>query len=70
MSLNQLKQQIHHTTDAHGNPVVQIPLDAWHAYVGEAVSAESPNHEPKCDEMLPTPWWLEFEWFLNENQDQ
>lgn len=68
MTLNDVYQQVYHTTDTHGNSVVQIPLEVWNAYIRETTSAPLELEEIPCDEEINGCWWLEFERFLNDNQ--
>lgn len=74
--LNDLKQAAKIVENEAGEPVVQIPVATWEAYVTES-EVSRPQHE-RIKEVLDqirqeadeesTQWWEEFAEFLNENR--
>jgi hypothetical protein len=75
MELTLIQKAAKQTIDEQGNPVVQIPLDLWDAFLFEqqggqiaqinAVIAAWEN-EPEND--MPDSWWDDFMSFVNENR--
>ena len=72
--LNDLKQAAKIVENEAGEPVVQIPISTWEAYVSESEAAR-PQHE-RIKEVLDqirqetdeetSQWWEEFAEFLSE----
>ena len=45
MTIDELKRAARKTTDEHGQPIVQIPLNVWEEYVEkEKTEEELPQH--------------------------
>lgn len=76
-SLIEVQQAARATQDEHGEPVIQIPLKIWEAYMHEVKPAQSQKeqieallqqweNEPEKD--MPEAWWDEFMAFLKANR--
>jgi hypothetical protein len=79
VSLLEIQQVAHKTTDEHGRAVVQIPLELWEAYAGTIPQREQPllsqadrikallkEWENEPDDKSPE-WWDEFDAFMKAN---
>jgi hypothetical protein len=75
--LNDLKQAAKIVENEAGEPVVQIPVATWEAFVSEQSHASSQKsrieallveweQNPAND--MPDEWWDDFSGFLNENR--
>jgi len=74
--LQDLKRVARVTQDEHGQPVVQIPLAEWDAFLDDS-GTNMPQHERikallrkwrEHPDDTPSEWWDDFQSFLNENR--
>ena len=75
MELTLIQKAAKQTTDEQGNPVIQIPLDLWDAFLAEQEGGQiaqinalldSWQNEPEND--MPDSWWDDFMRFVSENR--
>jgi hypothetical protein len=78
VNLIDIKQVARVVKDENGQPVVQVPLDVWEAFVGKEEEKKPSQlqqilnlvqkweNEPEDD--MPDEWWDEFQQFLQDNR--
>lgn len=73
MELKVIQEAARQTTDEQGNPVVQIPLALWDAFLAEQeggqiarINSVLASWDEEAD--MPVSWWDEFMAFLAENR--
>jgi hypothetical protein len=73
MELKIIQQAAKETIDEQGNPVVQIPLDLWDAFLteqqgGQIALINSVIASWDNENDMPDSWWDDFMAFLSDNR--
>jgi hypothetical protein len=75
MNARDIQQYARETTDAEGNPVIQIPLHIWQQFTGknslpqiEQINVLLQDWQEHPQDSMPDAWWDEFTDFLQQNR--
>ena len=74
IDLQELQQSAHIETDQNGQPVVQIPLEVWEAWLAQDARSHNARLLALLDEWeaepddTPAEWWNDFQAFLKANR--